>query len=459
MSGAHGAGPTPAPLPPGDSRLHRVPPETRWRPPSSFVLVVVATPREAFWAFGLLRRSCWPASPAVGRCRSASRAPAGIEVPFVAFALLLPFVGRGERVEVLGLSLSVAGLWAAWNILVKGTLGVATSVLLAATTPVPDLLRGLERLRMPRLLVPIAWFMVRYGDVIADEMRRMRIAGSRAGYDARWIWQARAVAASAGALFVRSYERGERVYLAMLSRGYDGAMPPRPPAGRRPASGERPGAPGRRRRRVRLRLAGCGDAAAPATRRAAPAATGVPTRLRSGASPTPTPTATRRCAASTSWSGGASGWPCSGPTAPERPRWCCTSTASPAGGAARCRSAAAGGEGAPQEIRRRVGIVFQDPDDQLFMPTVREDVAFGPANLGLRGAELERGSTRALGAVGMEAFADRPPHHLSFGQRRRVAVATVLAMEPEVLVLDEPSVQPRPRRRAGARRHRRGPWA
>ncbi|MEE1755858.1 ABC transporter ATP-binding protein [Streptomyces sp. SP18CS02] len=91
------------------------------------------------------------------------------------------------------------------------------------------------------------------------------------------------------------------------------------------------------------------------------------------------------------------------------------------------------------QIRRRVGIVFQDPDDQLFMPTVREDVAFGPAAAGLRGPALEAVVVEALSRVGMEEYADRPPHHLSFGQRRRVAVATVLAMEPEILVLDEPS--------------------
>jgi cobalt/nickel transport system ATP-binding protein len=91
------------------------------------------------------------------------------------------------------------------------------------------------------------------------------------------------------------------------------------------------------------------------------------------------------------------------------------------------------------ETRRRVGVVFQDPDDQLFMPTVRDDVAFGPANLGLRGPELEARVRHALEQVGMADFADRPPHHLSFGQRRRVAVATVLAMEPEILVMDEPS--------------------
>lgn len=97
------------------------------------------------------------------------------------------------------------------------------------------------------------------------------------------------------------------------------------------------------------------------------------------------------------------------------------------------------GEESMLEIRRRVGVVFQDPDDQLFMPSVRDDVAFGPANLGLRREEIEERVEGALRAVGMLEFADRPPHHLSFGQRRRVAVATVLAMRPEILVLDEPS--------------------
>lgn len=96
-------------------------------------------------------------------------------------------------------------------------------------------------------------------------------------------------------------------------------------------------------------------------------------------------------------------------------------------------------EGNLQEIRRRVALVFQDPDDQLFMPTVRQDVAFGPANFGVTGDELEERVACALEAVGMADVADRAPHHLSLGQRRRVAVATVLAMQPEILVLDEPS--------------------
>ena len=92
-----------------------------------------------------------------------------------------------------------------------------------------------------------------------------------------------------------------------------------------------------------------------------------------------------------------------------------------------------------QEIRRRVGVVFQDPDDQLFMPTVRDDVAFGPINLGFRGADLDDRVTRALALTGMAGAADRAPHHLSFGQRRRVAASTVLSMDPTILVLDEPS--------------------
>jgi cobalt/nickel transport system permease protein len=122
------------------------------------------------------------------------------------------------------MSLSETGLWGAWNILVKGTLGVAATSLLGATTTVPELVGALERLRMPRILVAIISFMVRYMDVVTDEMRRMRIARLARGHDPRWIWQAQAVAKSAGALFIRSFERGERVHLAMLSRGYDGRL-------------------------------------------------------------------------------------------------------------------------------------------------------------------------------------------------------------------------------------------
>jgi cobalt/nickel transport system ATP-binding protein len=101
------------------------------------------------------------------------------------------------------------------------------------------------------------------------------------------------------------------------------------------------------------------------------------------------------------------------------------------------------------EVRRRVGLVFQDPDDQLFCNTVVEDVAFGPLNMGKTAAEARRIALDCLEQVDLRALADRPPHHLSFGERKRVCLAGVLACEPSVLVLDEPSanLDPRGRRR------------
>jgi cobalt/nickel transport system ATP-binding protein len=100
-----------------------------------------------------------------------------------------------------------------------------------------------------------------------------------------------------------------------------------------------------------------------------------------------------------------------------------------------------------RELRARVGLVFQDPDDQLFMPTVREDVAFGPLNMGLEREEVDRRVREALAAVRMAGAAERAPHQLSMGERRRVAIATVLAMRPSLLVLDEPSASLDPRAR------------
>jgi cobalt/nickel transport system ATP-binding protein len=102
-----------------------------------------------------------------------------------------------------------------------------------------------------------------------------------------------------------------------------------------------------------------------------------------------------------------------------------------------------------QAARRAVGMVFQDPDDQLFMPTVAEDVAFGPLNSGMPDSEVERRVVSGLERVGMTHVRDRPPYHLSAGEKRAVAIATVLVMSPDILVMDEPSsnLDPRGRRR------------
>ena len=160
-----------------------------------------------------------------------------VEIPFLAFAVLMPVVSGDLRVDVLGASLSQDGLVSGWNLLAKGTLGVVASILLAATTDARSLLLGLQRLRLPARLVEIAAFMVRYVEVVAAEMHRMRVARESRAFHARHLGHLRVVAQGAGALFVRTYERGERVHLAMLSRGYAGDARDRCQAGRRRAGG------------------------------------------------------------------------------------------------------------------------------------------------------------------------------------------------------------------------------
>jgi cobalt/nickel transport system permease protein len=148
-----------------------------------------------------------------------------VELPFVVFAVLVPFISHGPRTEVLGLTVSEPGLVAAIALLAKGTLGVLASLTLAATTEPHDLLGGLQRLRMPDLIVQIMGFMIRYLDVVTDEFSRMMTALRSRGCDPRSPRHWPVLARSLGALFIRSHERGERVHLAMLSRGYDGRLP------------------------------------------------------------------------------------------------------------------------------------------------------------------------------------------------------------------------------------------
>lgn len=209
----------------GHSPLHHLASEVKLAAMLGGLVAIVLTPRDQFWAFGLY------ALVIIGLL-GIGEIPLGfylrrivVEAPFVAFAVFLPFFGSEPTTAVGPLTLSVEGTWAAWNILAKATLGVSLSVVLAATTEIPDILRGMERLKVPRVMVAIAGFMIRYLDVVTSELQRARVAMVARGHDPRWFWQARPLATSAGALFIRSYERGERIHQAMLARGFTGSMP------------------------------------------------------------------------------------------------------------------------------------------------------------------------------------------------------------------------------------------
>lgn len=207
------------------SRVHAMAPEAKVVAAVGFVAVAALTPADALWAFAghalllaaVVRLSHLRAGFVVSR--------AAVVAPFILFAVLIPFVASGERTRFLGLWVSAEGLVAARTILIRALIGVTVSVVLAATTPTTEIMRGLNRLRVPTVLTTIALFMLRYLEVLVAELGRMRTAMAARGYDARWLWQATPIAHSAGALFVRSYERGERVHAAMLSRGFDGTMP------------------------------------------------------------------------------------------------------------------------------------------------------------------------------------------------------------------------------------------
>ena len=223
MSGSlHGTGVAGNPA----SRIHRLDPRAKIAGLAGITLVGVSTPLGA-----------WPAFAACGLALTAVAVAAGLGprlvwsrvrviVPLVVFAAaFVPFVRGGPAVDVGPLALSEAGLATFLIVSVKAGIGAVSAVLLGATTSFPEILHGLERLRAPRLLIVIAGFMYRYVFVIADETRRMRAALAARGYRPRHVGQVAALGRMVTALFLRSYERGERVYVAMLARGYAGTMP------------------------------------------------------------------------------------------------------------------------------------------------------------------------------------------------------------------------------------------
>jgi cobalt/nickel transport system permease protein len=208
------------------SPIHRLDPRAKVVGLAGITLVAVSTPLRA-----------WPAFVACALALAAIAAVARVGVstvwsrvrvilPLIVFAAaFVPFVRGGPAVQVGLLDLSEAGLATFALVSAKAAIGAVGAVLLGATTSVPDILHALERLRMPRLLTVIAAFMYRYVFVIADEARRMRTALAARAYRPRHLGQVAALGRMVTGLFLRSYERGERVYLAMVARGYDSTMP------------------------------------------------------------------------------------------------------------------------------------------------------------------------------------------------------------------------------------------
>lgn len=209
----------------GHSPVHRFPAHLKILLLLGFVLTAVATPARFYPAYAVYLAIVVSVILIAGVPLFYIGKRMVIEVPFVVFAILLPFIATGPKTEVLGISVSEPGLVAAGTLLAKGTLGVMAALTLAATTEPNQVLAGLQKLRMPDLIVQIMSFMIRYLDVVTADLGRMLVSMRSRGCDPKSPKHWPALAKSLGALFIRSYERGERVHLAMLSRGYDGRMP------------------------------------------------------------------------------------------------------------------------------------------------------------------------------------------------------------------------------------------
>jgi cobalt/nickel transport system permease protein len=194
-----------------------------------FVVVVVTTPADAFAAFALYGLVL---SFLVGLAHMPLRLLGRrllLIMPFVVVvAVFLPFFHRhgAGSLSVGPVTMDVGGLLILFNVTVKALLAVTATSVLLHTTGISSLLAGLERLRVPRVFVLMVSFLHRYSFVVGEEFRRMRTAMDSRNYRARWLWQGGVLGRMVGALFVRSYERAERVHLAMVSRGYCGAAPP-----------------------------------------------------------------------------------------------------------------------------------------------------------------------------------------------------------------------------------------
>jgi len=222
MSGMHATGVAGDPA----SAVHRLDPRAKIVGFAGITVVAVSTPPRL-----------WPVlaacALALGAIAAAGRVGPGViwerarvVLPLVLFVgVFVPFVRGGEQIDLGPVDVSREGLTTFFAVSSKALIGTVSAVLLGATTSFPDVLHGLERMRAPRLLTLIAAFMYRYLFVITGEVRRMRVALASRGYRPRHALQAAAIGRVATALFLRTFERGERVYVAMLARGYTGTTP------------------------------------------------------------------------------------------------------------------------------------------------------------------------------------------------------------------------------------------
>jgi cobalt/nickel transport system permease protein len=209
-----------------DSFIHRLDPRTKVITTFAFILLVVLTPPTGWQAFalyfaiiaGLVLLSRIPTLHVLKRSL--------VIVPFVLFiAIFIPFLKSGEPSGSYNIwiwQVSSSGLLVLWNILIKAWLSMLSLILLSSTTKFSELLNGLEQLRLPKVMVMILSFMYRYIFVLVDEVIRMKQARDSRNFGGKRTWQLKTIGNMVGTLFIRSYERGERVYGAMVARGFDG---------------------------------------------------------------------------------------------------------------------------------------------------------------------------------------------------------------------------------------------
>ncbi len=211
-----------------NSFIHRLDPRGKILMTLLFIIVVVVTPPTAWQAFtlcflilvALFLFSQLPLSYVLKRSL--------VVLPFVGVvALFIPFFHQGEvagsyNIWLWHITITRSGLLVLWNVLIKSWLSILSLILLTSTTRFPDLLKGMERLRLPGVMVMIISFMYRYIFVLIDEAMRMQRARDSRNFSGRWLWKVRTIGNMIGTLFLRSYERGERVYTAMVARGFEG---------------------------------------------------------------------------------------------------------------------------------------------------------------------------------------------------------------------------------------------